>query len=278
MFLIPSRSPAALLSAALLLAATAAVAKPPPDEADNLLNDRLTLQAGLVSSSNATTIRYDATAGTPGTDVNAENDLKLPARKLIGRAELMFRMKERHRVRIQNYYLPLDRRATTLLQSTINFGNTTYNVNEAVASELKMRLLAINYTYSFIKNEKVELGASIGFDVIGFQAAASVPARLRTERVDRSAPAPLAGLDATARLSSRFYAEGRAQYLKANVQTVNGTFETLEANVLYRLSPNVTFGLGYSRFKINVDSLKVGDSGQFQLRSVGPQLFGRVGF
>ena len=278
MFLIPSRSPAALLSAALLLTATAAAAKPPPDEADNLLNDRLTLQAGLVSSSNATTIRYDATAGTPGTDVNAENDLKLPARKLIGRAELMFRMKERHRVRIQNYYLPLDRRATTLLQSTINFGNTTYNVNEAVASELKMRLLAINYTYSFIKNEKVELGASIGFDVIGFQAAASVPARLRTERVDRSAPAPLAGLDATARLSSRFYAEGRAQYLKANVQTVNGTFETLEANVLYRLSPNVTFGLGYSRFKINVDSLKVGDSGQFQLRSVGPQLFGRVGF
>jgi hypothetical protein len=272
------RSIARLLAAALLLAATAAVAKPPPDEPDNLLNDRVTLQAGLVSSSNQTAIRYDSSAGTPGTDLDAEKDLGLPSRKLVGRAELMFRMKERHRIRIQNYYLPLDRQATTLLQKTVNFGNTTYNVNDVVASELKMRLLAINYTYSFVKTERIELGASLGFDVIGFEAAATVAARLRTEREDRSAPAPLGGLDGTARLSSRFYVEGRAQYVKANVQNVTGTLETYEANVLYRLSPNVTFGLGYSGFKVNVDSLHLNDSGRFELRSAGPQLFARVGF
>lgn len=141
-----------------------------------------------------------------------------------------------------------------------------------------MRLLAINYTYSFVKTDRVELGASLGFDVIGFEAAASVPARLRTEREDRSAPAPLGGIDGTARLSSRFYVEGRAQYLKVNVQDVSGTLETFEANLLYRLTPNVTFGLGYSGFKVNVDSLNVGDSGRFELRSAGPQLFARIGF
>jgi hypothetical protein len=276
--LIPTRPLDRLLAAALLFAATAAMAKPPPDEPDNLLNDRVTLQAGLVSTSNQSTIRYDSAAGTPGTVVDGEKDLGLPSRKLVGRAELMFRMKERHRVHIGNYYLPLDRRATIPLQKTINFGNTTYNVNDVVASELKMRLLAINYSYSFVKNDRVELGASLGFDVIGFEAAATVAARLRTEREDRSAPAPLAGLDGTVRLSSRFYAEGRAQYLKVNVQNVKGTLETFEANVLYRLSPNVTFGLGYSGFKVNVDSLKLTDSGQFQLRSAGPQLFARVGF
>jgi hypothetical protein len=272
------RSIARLLAAALLLAATAAVAKPPPDEPDNLLNDRVTLQAGLVSSSNQTAIRYDSSAGTPGTDLDAEKDLGLPSRKLVGRAELMFRMKERHRIRIQNYYLPLDRQATTLLQKTVNFGNTTYNVNDVVASELKMRLLVINYSYSIVKNDRAELGASLGFDVIGFEAAATVAARLRTEREDRSAPAPLAGLDGTVRMSSRFYAEARAQYLKVNVHNVKGTLETFEANLLYRLSPNVTFGLGYSGFKVDVESLKVTDSGQFQLRSTGPQLFARVGF
>jgi hypothetical protein len=267
-----------LLAAALLLAATGAVAKPPVEEPDNLLNDRLTLQAGLVSTSNQTTIRYDSTAGTPGTVLNGEKDLGLPSRKLVGKADLMFRMKERHRVHLGNYFLPLDRRATIPLQKTVNFGNTTYNVNDVVASELNMRLLVMNYSYSFVKTDHVELAGSIGFNVIGFEAAATVAARLRTEREDRSAPAPLAGVDATVRISSRWYGEARGQYLKVNVQNVKGTLDTYEANFLYRLSPNVTFGVGYSGFKVNVDSEKLTDSGLFQLRSAGPQLFARVGF
>jgi hypothetical protein len=275
---IPTRPLDRLLAATLLLATTVAVAKPPPDEPDNLLNDRLTLQAGLVSSSNHTTLRYDSTAGTPGTVIDAEKDLALPTRKLLGRAELAFRMKERHRMRISNYFLPLDRHATTTLQKTINFGDTTYNVNDVVASELNMRLLAITYSYSFVKNDRAELAASLGFDVIGFEAAATVAARLRDERKDRSAPAPIVGVDGTFRISSRWYAEARAQYLKADVQNVKGTLDTFEANVLYRLSPNVTFGLGYSAFKVDVESYKVGDSGLFQLHSAGPQLFARVGF
>ena len=267
-----------LLAAALLLAATGAVAKPPVEEPDNLLNDRLTLQAGLVSTSNQTTIRYDSSAGTPGTVLNGEKDLGLPSRKLVGKADLMFRMKERHRVHLGNYFVPLDRRATIALQKTVNFGNTTYNVNDVVASELNMRLLVMNYSYSFVKNDRVEFAGSLGFNVIGFEAAATVAARLRTEREDRSAPAPLVGLDGTARISSRWYAEARAQYLKVNVQNVKGTLDTYEANFLFRLSPNVTFGLGYSGFKVNVDSEKLTDSGLFQLRSAGPQLFARVGF
>ncbi len=274
----PFRSIARPLAVGLLLASTAAAARPPVEEPDNLLNDTLTLQAGLVSSSNHTTIRYDSTAGTPGTVIDGEKDLGLPSRKLVGRAELMFRMKTRHRVHIGNYYLPLDRRATVPLEKTINFGNSTYNVGDVVASSLKVRLLAINYTYDFVKTDRVELGASLGFDVIGFEASATVAARLRSETQDRSAPAPLAGLDGTVRLSSRFYGEARAQYVRANVQEVHGSLQTYEANLLYRLSPNVTFGLGYSGFKVDVDSLKATDGGQFVLRSSGPQLFARVGF
>ena len=276
--LIPTRSIDGLLAAVLLLATSAAVARPPPEQPDNLLNDQLTLQAALVESTNHTTIRYDASAGTPGTVVDAENDLGLPSHKLIGHAELMFRMKTRHRVHIGNYFLPLDRHATKQLDQTINFGDTTYNVNDVVASELNMRLLELTYSYSFIKNDRAEIAASLGFDVVGFEAAATVAARLRTEREDHSAPAPLGGLDGTVRLSNRWYAEARAQYLKVNVHQVSGTLETFQANALYRLNPNVTFGIGYSGFKVDVESFKVGESGIFQLRSTGPQLLARVGF
>ena len=267
-----------LLVVALLCSPVAVRAKPPAELPDNLLNDRFTLQAAFIESSNATRIRLDSSAGVPGTQFDAEKDTRLAARKLIGRGELMFRMRERGRVRLANFFLPLDRRGSAVLTRTINFGDETYNAGDAVQTELQLRVLALAYTYSFVRTARIEVGASLGFDVLGYDAQLTVPARLRTSQSDRSAPAPLAGLDATGRLSSRFYAEARAQYLRVNVATVSGRLQVYEANALYRAHPNITLGIGYTYLDIAVDSHKVGDSGAFGLRSTGPQLFARVGF
>jgi len=262
----------------MLFGSAAALARPPDEQPDNLLNDRFTLQAGFILTSNQTGVRLDSSAGTPGTDINAENDLGLAQRKLTGLGELMFRMRERHRIRVATYFLPLDRRATTVLARTLDFGNTTYNVDDVVASQLQVRLLSLNYTYSFVKTDRMELGASLGADVISFDAMATIPARLRTEDDSRSGPAPLAGLDGTIRISSRFYAEARAQYLRVDLSNASGTFKAVDASLLYRLNPNVTFGIGYNGYDVNVDWVTSANSGRFGLRSIGPQAFARVGF
>jgi len=267
-----------LLVVAMLCSPGAALAKPPAELPDNLLNDRFTLQAAFIESSNATHVRLDSSAGTPGTEFDAEKDTRLAARKLIGRGELMFRVRERGRVRLANFFLPLDRRGSAVLTRTINFGDETYNAGDAVQTELQLRVLAITGTYSLVRTERIEFGASLGFDVIGYDAQLTVPARLRTSQSDRSAPAPLGGLDVTGRLSSRFYAEARAQYLRVHVSSVSGTLQVYEANALYRAHPNVTLGLGYTYLDIAADSHKIGDSSAFGLRSRGPQLFVRVGF
>ncbi|HXQ30398.1 MAG TPA: hypothetical protein VN790_00340 [Steroidobacteraceae bacterium] len=266
------------VAVAILFTSSAALARPPDAEPDNLLNDRFTLQAGFIQTSNQTGIRLDSSAGTPGTGINAENDLGLPDHKLTGLGEIMFRMRERHRIRVATYFLPLDRRATTVLARTLDFGDTTYNVNDTVASQLQVRLLSVNYTYSFVRTERVEFGASLGFDVISFDAMATIPARLRTEDDSRSGPAPLAGLDGTVRISSRFYAEARAQYLKVDLSNASGTFKAFDASVLYRLNPNVTFGIGYAGYDVSVDWVTSANSGSFGLRSIGPQAFARIGF
>jgi hypothetical protein len=267
-----------LLSAIACLAGGTAVARPAAEEPDNLLNDRFTLQGGLVLSSNSTDLRQDSSAGTLGTSVNAERDLGLPAKKLTGFAEMMFRMKTRHRIRLSNYYLPLDRHGTTVLTNTINFGNTTYNVNDTVTSSLKVRSFALTYTYSFIKSARIEVGASLGFNVIGFDGQVSVPARLRTEYASNSAPAPLGGLEAAFRLSNRFYVEARGQYVKGTISGVNASLTTMNGSLLFRLNPNVTFGAGYLGYSANVGVSSVGDSGHYELSSKGPHIFARVGF
>lgn len=270
--------PTRLLPLALLLAAATAAARPPVEQPDNLLNDRFGLQFGVMRASNTTDFRLDPTTGGLGTDLSAESDLGLPKSKVLARGEAWFRMRERHRMRISNYFVPLERRGSAVLNRTIQFRNETYFVNEQVESELNVRLLAISYTYSFIKNDRLEAGASVGFDVLSFEAKATVPARLRTERQEKSGPAPLLGLDLTGRIAGKWYAEGRAQFLRVNVSDVKGSLTTFELNGLYRMHPNVTFGLGYNSFSIDVDSRKAGDSGRLNVRSSGPQLFARVGF
>lgn len=267
-----------VLAPVAALVVTAAHARPPEKQEDNLLNDRFGLQAGVIYSGTTTDVRFDADAGTIGTDLSGEDDLGLGKNKVLARGEVWFRMKERHRARISSYFVPLNRRANTVLDRTIDFGNETFVVNERIESELKLNLLAITYAYSFVKNDRMELGASLGFDVVEFEAKATVPARLRTEREERSGPAPLVGLDGTVRIHGKWYAEARAQYLKVNISDVKGTLKTYDVNVMYRLHPNVTLGLGYSGFGINVDSTNPGDSGLIDISTGGPMLFARVGF
>ena len=267
-----------LIGSVALLATSAALARPPVEEPDNLINDRFTLQGGLILSSSVTELRRDSSAGTPGTDVSAERDLGLPSKKLTGFGELMFRMKDRHRIRLSDYYLPLDRHGTTVLANAINFRDTTYNANDTVVTSLKVRSFALSYTYSFIKNSRLEFGASLGFNILSFDGQVSVPTRLRTEYAQNSAPAPLGGVEATFRLSKRFYVEARAQYVKGSISGADASLQTFNGSLLFRLMPNVTFGAGYIGYSANVDVSTAGDSGHYKLESKGPQLFARVGF
>ena len=151
-------------------------------------------------------------------------------------------------------------------------------VLEVLTRERTVRVLAFTYTYSFVKNDRLEAGASIGFDIVGFEAEATVPARLRSEREERSGPAPLVGLDVAGRIRGPWYAEARVQYLKATVGDVDGSLIAFEVNGLYRLHRNITLGLGYNSFDVDIDSRDAGDSGRLKLGTAGPQLFARVGF
>lgn len=268
------------LCAAALLATGVAAARAPVELPDNLLNDQFTLQAAVIRSSNTTALRYDPSSGGSGTDLAVEPDLGLAKQKLIGRGEVAFRIRERHRVRLSNYFVPLDRSGNSVLKSPIVFGNTTYNTGETVQSSLSLRVLALTYAYSFLRTDRYELAGTVGADVLNVEATATDIARLRSERQDRAAPAPLVGVEGTARLGGRFYVEGRAQYLRVIISGTHGSFKNFEADLLYRLHPNATLGLGYTGFNVGVSQNILGgtQNGYFGLRSVGPQLFVRVGF
>jgi hypothetical protein len=50
-----------------------------------------------------------------------------------------------------------------------------------------------------------------------------------------------------------------------------------EASALYRVTPNITVGLGMRSFDLSISSTSVGNSGMLDVQSRGPQLSLRVG-
>jgi len=51
-----------------------------------------------------------------------------------------------------------------------------------------------------------------------------------------------------------------------------------DADVFYRIHPNVALALGYSDTRVNLVSRQQADQGAFVLESKGPELFLRVAF
>ena len=79
-------------------------------------------------------------------------------------------------------------------------------------------------------------------------------------------------------VSKRFYVDGRVQYFKLSVDHLTGTVEYYEFSALYRYRPNISFALGYTSAKADIDSRQTKTSGYFDLNSKGPEAFIRVAF
>jgi hypothetical protein len=95
---------------------------------------------------------------------------------------------------------------------------------------------------------------------------------------DQAGPVPTFGLDSTYVLSKRFYVDARAQYFKIAVAHVTGSLGFYELAALYRLRPNVAFGLGYTAMKATLTSRRTRNTEYFNLDSKGPEFFVRVAF
>lgn len=239
-------------------------------------DDRFRITAGIFSVSTQTDLRLDADNGAPGTELSAEDDLGLRDQGEIGNVEVEFRIRERHRVRLN--YFASDRRAITTLTRTIQFGNDVYAVDDVVNSRIDLRMFGASYAYEMLRADRYQLGLSFGLNLVEVQAEAEVPARQISEQQSRTGPIPTIGAHALVRLSGRFHVEARGEYLQIHVNDVKGSLTNLHAGLLYRFNRNLGVGIGYTVLDTEVVSEDVDDSGEFRFGNDGPELFLRANF
>ena len=260
---------------ALVLAATLAHA----DDYLSPTEERVRLSLGVVRSSSTTDLRLDNSQGVQGTPVNAENEFGLDRSDFEPKFQAMVRVDERHRLRFD--YITLDRDGTrTLTGAPILFRDVTLQAGDPVQTTLNLRALGISYEYSFIHRQNFELAATVGINDTDISAQTRVSTQTRhvNQAADQAGPFPTIGLDATYVVSKRFYFDGRAQYFKVSVDHIDGNVGFYEVDALYRFRPNVSFALGYTAAKADLESYKPNNSGYFDLSFKGPEFFVRVAF
>jgi hypothetical protein len=267
--------PARALLPALVLAATLAHA----DDYLSPTEERVRLSLGVVRSSSTTDLRLDNSQGVQGTPVNAENEFGLDRSDFEPKFQAMVRVDERHRLRFD--YITLDRDGSrTLTGAPILFRDVTLQAGDPVQTTLNLRALGISYEYSFIHRQNFELAATVGINDTDISAQTRVSTQTRhvNQAADQAGPFPTIGLDATYVVSKRFYFDGRAQYFKVSVDHIDGDVGFYELDALYRFRPNVSFALGYTAAKADLQSNKLNNSGYFDLSFKGPEFFVRVAF
>jgi hypothetical protein len=289
-----------LASALLALQAIPAHAQrePPPAERDRWsgapikpdknrripspITDRFYVRGTFFNPAISTTMRIDGQSpgpgllGTPGTVVNGERDLGLDSRIPQGRIEIMFRLRERNRLRVD--YFETNRRGDHAIARQIVFGDETFAVNDRVTSSVQWRQFGLTYTYSALRTDRFELGLGLGVHFVEAEARGAVEAKQLRQEVSGAGAFPTIPLDFTWRISRRFAMVARAQYLHASVNNFEGSMGEYHGDFQYRWKPNFSLGAGYTVMK---SFLQVDDAhfpGLFRQNVRGPEAFFKVSF
>jgi hypothetical protein len=240
------------------------------------ISDHLALNVGFFWGHVDTHGQFNTGQGVPGTPLSAEQTLGLTDQSYQPQFEIIFRLEERNRVRVD--FLDLRRNGEVLLTSPIQFGEQTFQANQRLRSMLDWRQMDITYTYSFLRSERFELGAGLGAHLLEAEARAQVPGTPQLADYSDAGPFATLALDGTWLMAKRWSLNARAQYLHLTINQFSGLLEDFHGDLQYRWRRNFALGAGYDYSEHEVDIHNHDPSGIVQLRITGPQLFVRVSY
>jgi hypothetical protein len=249
---------------------------PPPLPIASPITDHFALTGGFFWGSVTTFGRFDSKAGIEGTPFTAENDLGLTSQARQPFIEIMFRLEQRNRLRVD--FIDLRRAADKVINRTIQYGDQTFLVDNPVHSAFDWRQMDLTYTYSFLRGEHYELGAGLGIHLIEAEATAEIPRTPQYADFNGAGPFVTLALDGTWRFTKHWSLNARGNYLKVTIGSVSGMMGQYHADLQYRWKRNLAFGAGYQRQQVELDVRNADPSGVLKLTISGPEVFARLSF
>lgn len=218
--------------------------------------------------------------GQPGSDIDVENDLGMDDTDTLPAVYAGWRFSPRW-VLTGEYYA-LDREGSKSLSRTIDFDGVTYPIGVTIDSKLASNVYRATLGYSFLQNDRSELGAAIGLHATDFeielagetQGGASAVVRNRTFL----APMPTLGVYGTYEATPRVILNGRVDFLSLELDEYSGGITNAQASVSYRITPMFSAGLAYRYVAYDLQAEKTDFVADIDYNFSGPSVFARVSF
>lgn len=247
------------------------------------VNDRYWLEIQAFWPDIDTSVSVAGSGGIVGTKIDLESDLKLKDRKSLPAVSGGVRFGDRWSI-IGEYYA-LNRSGSASANRDITFDDVTYPAGASISSEFDTDVYRVAVGYSFIRNDKADVGASLGLHATQFDVQlegqghiGSAAIQSQTRKRDALAPLPTLGLYAAYQATPRLLVGGRVDYLSLKVSDYDGRLVNAEARLSYRVFENVGIGVMYRYVDYDLDIEKDRWNGEIAYKFKGPAVFLQAGF
>jgi hypothetical protein len=242
--------------------------------------EKVKLGAGVFLQNFDTTVRVKGEGS--GEYINLEDDLGYDDDDTTGWISGYWRFASRHRIGVGYFQNKRDIEAVALVDIDIGEGETI-PAGAGFASEFKIQVLPVTYSYSFMKRDKFELAGTLGlhwysvnYDIAGAAGIGSIDVSASVD-VEADAPMPLIGLGFDYYLSDRWHVSAGAAAFAMELDTskfnFQGTIFDTRIATEYWFWNHLGAGAALSWFALNVD---VDDSeweGNLEYDYWGPQVY-----
>ena len=249
--------------------------------------EKFSFNAGLFASRSATEVRFGSGLGV---EANLEDALGMESDTNVFRVESYWRFTKNNKHRADFSWFSLHRTAHKKITDDITIKppdgeEIPIPSGTEVSSKYNMDIFQLNYSYSFIQDDRLDLAGSAGLYIMPISFGLDVTG-LVNEQADQSftAPLPAIGLRLDILLASKWYFRSATQLFYIEYENYMGSLTSTRAAVEYNPWKHVGLGVGLDALRMSAQADDNASIPGFDLRGnvefsyIGLYLYGRVFF
>lgn len=249
--------------------------------------EKFSFNGGLFASRSATEVRFGSGLGV---DVDLEDALGMDADTGVFRLETYWRFTSNRKHRADLSWFSLRRSASKTISEDItvkppNQDDIVIVAGTEVKSKYDMDIYQLNYSYSFIQDDRLDFAAIAGLYIMPISLGLDVTG-LINEQADQSftAPLPALGLRLDILLAPKWYFRGSAQMFYVEYDGYTGSLSNTRTAVEYNPWKHVGLGVGVDALRMSLQADDPDSIPGFDLRGnvdfsyFGLYLYGRIFF
>lgn len=243
--------------------------------------EKFTLMLGAFLPAFKTEMKVDNDQLGEGDRVNLGDDLGVDQDSSGGWFSAEWRFAPRHRVGFTYSRFTLS--GERAIDRQIQIDDEVYPVGATVSSRLKLEIIPITYSYSFLKRENDELALTAGlhwsrltFNVEGSASAGTLDGSNEAS-AKANVPLPLFGLRYDHHFSDRWSVGANvavfALEFGGSTWDFEGSLWSVRLHAEYRFARNFALGAALDGFNVSVDVSQDNWKGDFDYGYWGPQIY-----